>query len=111
MAKEDNLKSWKKGQSGNPKGRPKGSPNLKKLYMDLLMLEQEVMNPLTGKAEKLNQFQQIALAQIREARKGNVTAQEKVMERFLGKNKETLDINGDIPKIDLTKLFNLNEND
>ena len=23
MAKEDNLKSWKKGQSGNPKGRPK----------------------------------------------------------------------------------------
>ena len=52
MAKEDNLKSWKKGQSGNPKGRPKGSPNLKKLYMDLLMLENEVMNPITGKPQK-----------------------------------------------------------
>ena len=22
MAKEDNLKSWKKGESGNPNGRP-----------------------------------------------------------------------------------------
>tara|TARA_B100000902_G_scaffold362931_1_gene381634 strand:- start:5369 stop:5707 length:339 start_codon:yes stop_codon:yes gene_type:complete len=112
MSKEDIKKhQFKKGQSGNPKGRPKGSPNLKRLYMDLLMLENEVMNPITGKAEKLNQFQQIAIAQIREARKGNTTAQEKVMERFLGKNKEIVDINGDVPSIDLRKLFNFKDED
>tara|TARA_Y100001970_G_scaffold259745_1_gene341068 strand:- start:1013 stop:1351 length:339 start_codon:yes stop_codon:yes gene_type:complete len=112
MGKEHIKKhQFKKGQSGNPNGRPKGTPNWKKLYLDLLMLESEVMNPLTGKAEKLNQFQRVALAQIREALKGNVTAQKEVMERFMGKNKETIDINADVPNLDFRKLFNFNDED
>lgn len=33
----DNLKEpWKKGQSGNPKGRPKGSRNFKTLYWEAI---------------------------------------------------------------------------
>lgn len=34
--KNQNLKSWKPGVSGNPKGRPKGSRNIKKVIQDLL---------------------------------------------------------------------------
>ena len=32
----DNLRSWQKGQSGNPKGRPKGSRNWNTIVKDLL---------------------------------------------------------------------------
>lgn len=35
MAK-NNLKSWQPGVSGNPKGRPKGSRNIKKVIQDML---------------------------------------------------------------------------
>lgn len=31
-----NLKSWQSGQSGNPKGRPKGSRNFKTIIRDML---------------------------------------------------------------------------
>lgn len=31
-----NLKSWQKGISGNPSGRPKGSRNIKSIIIDLL---------------------------------------------------------------------------
>ncbi len=33
---KSNLKSWKPGISGNPKGRPKGSRNIKKQIQDML---------------------------------------------------------------------------
>ena len=36
MKKSSNLKSWQPGLSGNPKGRPKGSRNIKKVIQDLL---------------------------------------------------------------------------
>jgi len=34
--KKNNLISWQPGTSGNPKGRPKGSRNIKKVIQDLL---------------------------------------------------------------------------
>ncbi len=33
---KSNLKSWQPGTSGNPKGRPKGTRNIKKIIQDLL---------------------------------------------------------------------------
>jgi hypothetical protein len=33
---KNNLKSWQPGVSGNPKGRPKGSRNIKKVIQDML---------------------------------------------------------------------------
>lgn len=35
MANDDNLKSWQPGQSGNPKGRPKGVKNLATIIREL----------------------------------------------------------------------------
>lgn len=44
----ENLKSWQKGTSGNPKGRPKGSRNIKNIIRDLLMDENTYnMLPIT----------------------------------------------------------------
>jgi hypothetical protein len=34
--KNNNLKSWQRGTSGNPHGRPKGSRNIKKVIQELL---------------------------------------------------------------------------
>lgn len=36
MANEQNLKPWKPGQSGNPKGKPKGSKHLSTRIQDML---------------------------------------------------------------------------
>ena len=112
MGKEHIKKhQFKKGKSGNPNGRPKGSPNWSKLYNKLLETESEIMNPITGKAQKVTQFEKIVISLFKEAFKGNVTAQKEIVERAMGKNKETIDINADVPNLDFRKLFNFNEED
>lgn len=42
MANESNLKPFKKGQSGNPKGRPKGVKNLSTVIQNILADEKLV---------------------------------------------------------------------
>ena len=75
MANEQNLKApWKKGESGNPKGRPKGSLNRSTIAKKWLEAKSYVTNPLTKEKEWLSQEDQITLAQIREALKGNTPA-------------------------------------
>lgn len=52
MANEENLIPFEKGQSGNPKGRPKGSKNLKTVLKELLSAqdsEGEWANPISKK--------------------------------------------------------------
>lgn len=39
MANEKNLKSWKPGQSGNPKGKPKGTKHLSTRIQNILQDE------------------------------------------------------------------------
>ena len=41
MANNDNLKPFKKGQSGNPKGRPKGSKNRSTIIKKWLEVEEQ----------------------------------------------------------------------
>ncbi len=36
MANEQNLKSWKAGQSGNPKGKPKGTKHLSSYIREMM---------------------------------------------------------------------------
>ena len=38
MSREQNLKSWTKGQSGNPKGKPKGAKNRSTIIKEILNL-------------------------------------------------------------------------
>lgn len=46
MANEQNLKPWKPGQSGNPKGRPKGIRNFSTIIQQLLA-DEELMDKIS----------------------------------------------------------------
>lgn len=83
-----NLKSWKKGESGNPKGRPKGSKNRSTVIRELLEITQNSQNTITGNPEKLSVEQQITLAIIGKALKGDVNAYEKLMNSAYGMAKQ-----------------------
>jgi hypothetical protein len=77
-----NNKPFKKGQSGNPKGRPKKLPELDKLLADVLGDEQKDM---TAAEAILRKLRQMALA-------GNLRAAEILLDRGYGKPKQHTDI-------------------
>ena len=81
MANEKNLKHFKKGQSGNPKGRPLKLPALDKLMADVLGEEKDGIT--AGEA--------ILKALRAKATKGDVRAAEVLLDRAYGKPKQTHD--------------------
>jgi len=83
-----NLVPFPKGKSGNPNGRPKGTKNRTTLVRELLEMESTFNNPLTEQSEKLSYAEQIIIAQIAEARKGNVQAFKELMDSAYGKIKD-----------------------
>ena len=84
MANEENLIPFKKGQSGNPKGRPVGSKNRSTIAKKWLSVEQNQKNPLTNKDEDMSQEDLITLALIKKARKGDVQAYQKLLDSAYG---------------------------
>lgn len=84
MANEKNLKSYKKGQSGNPKGRPKGSKNRSTIARYWLEVNQKLKNPLTGDSETMSQEDLMTLALIKKAREGDVNAYKALMDSGYG---------------------------
>jgi|SRR6056297_425367 len=92
MPNTDGLKSYKKGQSGNPNGRPKGSKNRSTIAKKWLEAQDTIKNPITGKNEKLSQEDVMTLAMIKEARKGNVNAYSKLMDSAYGQAQQSKDL-------------------
>lgn len=93
MANEQNLqKPWPKGVSGNPKGKPKGIPNSKTRLIRLLELTENLTNPVTGEIEGFSVAEQMDLAQIVKARKGDTTAYNAIMDRLEGKAGQPIDL-------------------
>ena len=92
MGNIDNLKHFKKGESGNPKGRPKGSLNRSTIAKKWLETDQEYKNPLTNDNEKLSQEDIMTLALINKARKGDVSAYKALMDSGYGNPKDSLDL-------------------
>jgi hypothetical protein len=86
MAKEDNLKpAWEKGQSGNPKGKPKGSRNRSTIAREWLEMAEKFHNPISQKDEVLEQQDIITLALINRAKDGDVSAYKELMDSAYGK--------------------------
>lgn len=82
-----NLKSWRKGQSGNPAGRKQGSKNISTIVRKLL--EQNAVDELLSssnlsdlaKGQPTSYAQAMVLAMIKKALEGDVRAVKWLAER------------------------------
>ncbi len=74
---------WKKGESGNPKGRPKKQDSLTSL------LKEEIEKICPADREKRTWKELIVRATLQLAMKGNATALKEVWERLDGKTLQT----------------------
>lgn len=79
-----NNKPFKKGQSGNPNGRPKGRKNRSTIARYWLEVNQSLKNPLTGDNETMSQEDLMTLALIKKAREGDVHAYKALMDSGYG---------------------------
>ena len=94
MPNPENLQphNFKKGQSGNPKGRPKGTRSRSTIVQQWLESSEVIINPLTGKNQRLQQSDIITLALIKKARKGDVQAFKELMDSGYGKTLTSVDV-------------------
>jgi len=100
MAKEDNLKPFKKGVSGNPKGYPKGVPNRSTIARKWLELTMNENNPLTNKIENLTQEDIITLKQIEKAKDGDSNAYKLLMDSTYGMPQQQTEVNSTVTNIE-----------
>ena len=94
----EHIGQFKKGESGNPNGRPKGVPNSKTRLLRLLELVQTKTNPITGDKEEFTVAEQLDMVLINKAIKGDIRAYQEVMDRLEGKAKQSteLEVSGGI---------------
>ena len=83
MANEQNLNPFKKGQSGNPKGRPVGKKSRSTIAKKWLETPEKFKNPITGEIEELTQEDIGTLALIKKMRSGDVRAYDSLMIQHL----------------------------
>jgi len=96
MAKEDNLKPFEKGQSGNPNGRPIGSLNSKTILQKYLNLITKAENPITNEIESLTIAEQIHLKQVAKAIDGDLYSYKEIIDRLEGKTVSVQEIKQEI---------------
>jgi len=84
MPKEDSQ--WKKGQSGNLLGKPKGIINSKTILERFLSIQKEMVNPLNDELENMTIAELMHLKQIANAMQGDLTAYKEILDRLEGKS-------------------------
>jgi len=82
---QEHLKSYVKGQCGNPNGRPKGVKNTATVIRDFLKGKLQGTDPYTGKKRKFTAKQIIVLKQIEKAIAGDLKSAEWIVDRIDGK--------------------------
>jgi hypothetical protein len=81
---------WKKGESGNPAGRPKGSMNYKTLFREAYVA---IAKDLKLGKDPDTLLVEILKRGIKEALKGNYSFYKDIMDRLYGKPKSEANIN------------------
>jgi hypothetical protein len=87
----ENLKPFKPGQCGNPKGRPKGSKSLTGILRAYMDKELEIDDPIEKKRVKKRIGDIINLKLISNAIKGDDRAIKQVFERLEGMPTQKVD--------------------
>jgi len=86
MSAEDIVKTqFKPGQSGNPKGKPKGAKSWSTLYKKALKYKVDATDPRTGTARRMTLQEVVVLSMVQQAAKGNVKAAALITDRMEGK--------------------------
>lgn len=93
-------KPWVKGQSGNPKGYPKGKPNRSTILKELLGLTlkkpdgKNADNPFDTSEKKITIEKAIEIVLIQKALKGNMDAIREIKDTIHGKMTEKTELTG-----------------
>ncbi len=105
MPNPENIEPHKfqEGQSGNPKGRPKGARSMTTILRE--MLETEIETDVDGEKVKM-QFQDAIIRKLlQKASKGEIKAITEIFDRIEGKAKQELSMNVEQTKKDINALF------
>jgi hypothetical protein len=89
-AKDIEPHKFKKGESGNPKGRPVGSRSRSTIVREWMEAIERAKNPITGEVEELSQADIATLAVLKKARAGDVNAYRELMDSGYGKNPDII---------------------
>ena len=97
MPNPENIQEhkFKKGQSGNPNGRPKKLPHLDELLSSILGEEKDGITAAEAILKALRA----------KAAKGDIRAAEVLLDRAYGKSKQTMDITGNGINITIDSLI------
>ena len=85
-------KPWKKGECGNPKGRPKGSGITDKL--------KKILDEPAKEGSDMTTAEVLARAAIKAAAKGDHRFFKEILDRVEGKVKDKVEVDGDIRVIE-----------
>jgi hypothetical protein len=111
MANEQNLKPYKKGQSGNPKGRPIGALGSKTILQKYLNLITQAENPITNEIENLTIAEQIHLKQVAKAIEGDLYSYKEIIDRLEGKTISVQEIKQEITQKTLRVGYGEDDNE
>lgn len=106
MSNIDSLKPFAKGKDErrNMEGRPVGARSRSTIVKYWLETINKAQNQITGKSEDLSIADQITLAQVAKARKGDTAAYKELMDAAYGKliEKAEIDHSGNVTSIKVT---------
>lgn len=89
-----NLTPFKKGKSGNPAGKKKGTLNAATVIRRILAMESTAVNPLTLKEQKISYLGQMIYAQVNKAiKKEDTQALKELLDRTEGRAITPVDMN------------------
>jgi hypothetical protein len=97
---KENIIPWVKGQSGNPKGKIKGTRSFKSILNNYLDKTLKSKDPFEGKTADIPARDIMMLKLIGEGLKGNLTAIRYVCDMIDGPIKQVLDVNQNTEDID-----------
>ncbi len=106
---EQNLIPFKKGQSGNPKGRPKGAKSMTTRLKRILNRKIKYQNPITEVEEEDKIINHLVDVLISKALSGEDKALLEILNRIDGKVKEEIEVNKNLVDLDEYSLEELQE--